>query len=110
VSDPSRIIHDIHEIPPPGSDESYIKQTQELAAMALQEAKNILQYGPSQQKIQVVKSVLGVLARQAAAGQDAVANEMRVKMEALMVSMRDVPVLERTISETYIVDAEIVEE
>jgi hypothetical protein len=31
-------------------------------------------------------------------------------MEALMSSMRDVPVLERTISETYVIDAEIVEE
>jgi hypothetical protein len=78
--------------------------------MALAEAKNILEYGPSQQKIQVVKSVLGVLARQAAAGQDAVANEMRLRMESLMASMRDVPVLERTISETYVIDAEIVEE
>jgi hypothetical protein len=78
--------------------------------MALDEAKRILQYGPSQQKIQVVKSVLGVLARQAAAGQDAVANEMRLRMESLMASMRDVPVLERTVSETYVIDAEIVEE
>jgi hypothetical protein len=97
------------DFPPTSHDESYIRQTQELASLALTEAKNILQYGPSQQKIQVVKSVLGVLARQAAAGQDAVANEMRLRMEALMSSMRDVPVLERTISETYVIDAEIVE-
>ena len=96
--------------PLPAHDESYIRQTQELAALALQEAKNILEYGPSQQKIQIVKSVLGVLARQAAAGQDAVANEMRLRMETLMASMRDVPVLERTISEVVVIDAEIVEE
>jgi hypothetical protein len=94
------------------SDESYIAQTQELAAMALHEAKLILQFGPSQQKIQVVRSVLGVLARQAAAGQDAVANEMRTKMESLMASMRDVPVLDKAPPAVVIndyIDAEIIE-
>jgi hypothetical protein len=89
---------------------SYIEETQELATLALQEAKLILQYGPSQQKIQVVRSVLGVLARQAAAGQDAVASEMRTKIEALMLSMREVPMLETVVTERDFVDAEIVEE
>lgn len=92
------------------SDPSYVEQTQELASLALREAKLILEYGPSQQKIQVVRSVLGVLARQAAAGQDAVANEMRLKMEALLTSMRDVPMLETVVTERDYVDAEVVEE
>lgn len=91
-------------------DPTYIEQTQELASLALKEAKLILEYGPSQQKIQVVRSVLGVLARQAAAGQDAVANEMRLKMEALMMSMREVPILETVITERDYVDAEVIEE
>jgi hypothetical protein len=92
------------------AEPSYVEQTQELASMALTEAKLILQYGPSQQKIQIVRSVLGVLARQAAAGQDAVASEMRAKMEALLLSMREVPVLETVITERDYVDAEVVEE
>lgn len=90
---------------------TYIEQTQELASLALDQAKLILQYGPSQQKIQVVRSVLGVLARQAAAGQDAVASEMRVKMEALMTSMRDVPMLDTTVvGEHDFIDAEVIGE
>lgn len=89
---------------------TYIEQTQELATLALKEAKLILEFGPSQQKIQVVRSVLGVLARQAAAGQDAVASEMRVKMEALMMSMRDVPILDTVVTEHDYIDAEVVDE
>lgn len=90
---------------------SYIQETQELATIALRQAKLILEYGPSQQKIQVVRAVLGVLARQAAAGQDAAASEMRVRMEALMTSMRDVPELTTlVVTDHDFIDAEIVEE
>jgi hypothetical protein len=89
---------------------TYIEQTQELASLALDRAKLILQYGPSQQQIQVVRSVLGVLARQAAAGQDAVASEMRLKLEALMSTMRDVPILEPIVGEQDFIEAEIVDE
>lgn len=87
---------------------SYIEETNELATMALREAKLILQYGPSQQKIQVVKSVLGVLARQAAAGQDAMASEMRQRMEALMAEMREVPQLTQIVRDSDIIDAEVI--
>lgn len=92
----------------PHSD--YIEQTNELAEMALREAKMILQFGPSSQKIQIIRGVLGVLARQAAAGQDAVAAEMRIKMEALMASMRDVPQLTTVVGEHDFIEAEVIEE
>jgi len=92
----------------PESD--YIAKTNELAELALNEAKLILQFGPSNQKIQIIRSVLGVLARQAAAGQDAVSAEMRIKMEALMASMRDVPQLTTIVGEHDFIEAEIVEE
>jgi len=88
----------------------YIEETQELASLALAEAKLVLQFGPSQQKIQVIRSVLGVLARQAAAGQDAVANEMRLKMEALMSSMREVPILDRVVREGDFIEAEVIDD
>ena len=92
----------------PESD--YIERTNELAELALSEAKKILKYGPSPQKIQIIRGVLGVLARQAAAGQDAVAAEMRLKMEALMASMRDVPQLTTIVGDHDFIEAEIVEE
>jgi hypothetical protein len=88
---------------------SYIAKTNALAEMALNEAQRILEFGPSQQKIQIIRSVLGVLARQAAAGQDAVASEMRVRMEALMADMRAVPVLTTIVGEHDFVDAEVVD-
>jgi hypothetical protein len=89
----------------------YIEKTNELAEIALNEARRILEYGPSQQKIQIIRSVLGVLARQAAAGQDAVAAEMRVRMEALMTDMRNVPQLPVVVTDRdFIVEAEIVDE
>jgi hypothetical protein len=89
----------------------YIEKTNELAEIALNEARRILEYGPSQQKIQIIRSVLGVLARQAAAGQDAVALEMRLRMEALMTEMRNVPQLPVVVTERdFIVEAEIVDE
>jgi hypothetical protein len=89
----------------------YVDKTNELAELALNEAKLILQYGPSQQKLQVIRGVLGVLARQAAAGQDAVALEMRLKMETLMASMRDVPQLTTIVGERdFIVEAEVIDE
>lgn len=89
----------------------YIEKTSELAELALNEAKLILEYGPSQQKIQIIRGVLGVLARQAAAGQDAVATEMRLKMETLMASMREVPQLPVVVGEhDFIVEAEIIDE
>lgn len=91
-------------------DSDYIAKTGELAEMALNEAKVILQFGPSQQKIQIIRSVLGVLARQAAAGQDAVANEMRVKMELLMAEMRNVPQLTTVVGEHDFIEAEVVED
>jgi hypothetical protein len=87
----------------------YISKTNELADMALTEARRILEFGPSQQKIQIVRSVLGVLARQAAAGQDAVAMEMRLRMEALMSDMRAVPQLTTIVGEHDFVDAEVIE-
>jgi hypothetical protein len=90
---------------------TYIEETQELVSLALKEAKLMVQYGTTSQKTQIVKSVLGVLARQAAAGQDAAANEMRVKMEALMLSMRTVPELDVvTVGEEDFIDAVIVED
>ena len=92
----------------PESD--YIEKTNELAEIALREAKTILQFGPSQQKIQIIRSVLGVLARQAAAGQDAVAAEMRIKMELLMSDMRNVPQLTTVVGEHDFIEAEIVDE
>lgn len=88
----------------------YVEKTNELAEMALNEAKLILEYGPSQQKIQVIRSVLGVLARQAAAGQDAVASEMRLKMELLMTEMRNVPQLTTVVGEHDFIEAEVVDE
>ena len=91
-------------------DSNYIEQTNELAEMALREAKMILQFGPSSQKIQIIRGVLGVLARQAAAGQDAVAAEMRLKMEALMASMREVPQLTTVVGEHDFIEAEVVDE
>lgn len=89
---------------------SYIKEANELATLALAEAKLILRFGPSQQKIQVIRGVLGVLAKQAAAGQDAVAAEMRAKMELLMASMRDVPILDKVVTEQEIIDVEVVDD
>jgi hypothetical protein len=89
---------------------SYIEETNELATLALREAKFILQFGPSQQKIQIVKSVLGVLARQAAAGQEAMASDMRHKMEVLMADMRNVPALTTVVTDHSFVEAEIVDE
>lgn len=88
----------------------YITKTNELAEMALNEAKLILQFGPSSQKIQIIRGVLGVLARQAAAGQDAVANEMRIKMELLMAEMRNVPQLTTVVGEHDFIEAEVVDE
>jgi len=87
----------------------YIRKTNALAELALNEATRILQFGPSQQKIQIIRSVLGVLARQAAAGQDAVASEMRLRMEALMSDMRAVPQLTTVVGEHDFVDAEVIE-
>jgi hypothetical protein len=93
------------------AEPSYVQETNELATLALREAKLILQFGPSQQKIQVVRAVLGVLARQAAAGQDAAASEMRLKMEALMSSMREVPMINAVVvGEHDYIDAEVVED
>lgn len=91
-------------------DSNYIESTNELAEMALNEAKLILQFGPSSQKIQIVRGVLGVLARQAAAGQDAVANEMRVKMELLMAEMRNVPQLTTVVGEHDFIEAEVIDD
>lgn len=91
-------------------DSDYIERTNELAEMALNEAKLILQFGPSSQKIQIIRGVLGVLARQAAAGQDAVANEMRVKMELLMSEMRNVPQLTTIVGEHDFIEAEVIDE
>lgn len=87
----------------------YVRKTNELAEIALNEARRILEFGPSQQKIQIIRSVLGVLARQAAAGQDAVASEMRLRMEALMSEMRAVPQLTTIVGEHDFVDAEVIE-
>lgn len=88
----------------------YIAKTNELAEIALNEAKIILQFGPSQQKIQIIRSVLGVLARQAAAGQDAVSAEMRIKMELLMTEMRNVPQLTTVVGEHDFIEAEVIDE
>jgi Trm5-related predicted tRNA methylase len=89
----------------------YIEKTNELAELALNEARRILEFGPSQQKIQIIRSVLGVLARQAAAGQDAVATEMRLRMESLMSEMRNVPQLPVVVTDRdFVVEAEIVDE
>ena len=92
----------------PESD--YIEKTNELAEMALNEAKIIFQFGPSQQKIQIIRSVLGVLARQAAGSQDAAAAEIRLRMEALMSEMRNVPQLTTVVGEHDFIEAEIIEE
>lgn len=91
------------------AEPDYIRKTNELAELALNEAHRILQFGPSQQKIQIIRSVLGVLARQAAAGQDAVAAEMRMRMEALMSDMRAVPQLTTIVGEHDFVDAEVID-
>jgi hypothetical protein len=54
--------------------------------------------------------VLGVIARQAAAGQDATAAEMRAKMETLLSSMRNVPMLDKVVTDEEIIDVEVVDE
>lgn len=84
-----------------------IEETNELATLALNEAKLILRFGPSQQKIQVVRAVLGVLARQAAAGQDEAAAEMRYRMAELMSEMRNVPALDKVVTEHDFIDVEV---
>jgi hypothetical protein len=89
---------------------SYIQESNELVSLALDQAKLILRFGPSQQKIQVIRSVLGVIARQAAAGQDATAAEMRAKMETLLSSMRNVPMLDKVVTDEEIIDVEVVDE
>lgn len=89
---------------------SYVEKTNELANEALEQAKLILRYGPSQQKIQVIRSVLGVLAKQAAAGQDAGAAVMRSHMEELMREMRNVPELDVIVTDQDILDVEVIEE
>ena len=88
------------------SQPDYVEETNELALMALREAKRILEFGPSQQKMQIVRGVLAVLARQAAAGHDAVGSEMRVRMEILMADLRNVPEIPLVVTDTDFVEAE----
>lgn len=92
------------------SNPEYVVKTNELVELALNEAKMILQFGPTQQKIQIIRSVLGVIARQAAAGQDAAANEIRLRMEALMAEMRNVPQLTTVVGEHDFIEAEVVDD
>ena len=88
---------------------SYIEETNDLVSLALKQAKLILEFGPSQQKIQVIRSVLGVIAKTAAAGQNSAASEMRAKMELLMSSMRDVPMLDKVVTDQDIIDVQVVD-
>jgi len=93
------------------AEAAYREEINEIGDLVLREAKRIILYGPTQQKLSIIKSFLGVMARQAAVGQDQQATEMRLKLELLMSDMRNVPQLGLpVVGDRDFIEAEIVED
>lgn len=88
-------------------DEKITKEVGRLAQMALKEAFLILEFGPSEQKMSIIKSVLGGLTRQATAGETSGTEEIRVAFDKLLAEAKDVPKLTTIVSETDFVSAEL---
>lgn len=88
-------------------DEKITKEVGRLAQLALKEAFLILEFGPSEQKMSIIKSVLGGLTKQATAGETSGTEEIRVAFDQLLADVKDVPKLTTVVSETDFISAEL---
>lgn len=89
-------------------DEKITKEVGRLAQLALKQAFLMLEFGPTDQKLAIIKTVLGALARQATAGEASGAEEMRIAFETFVEDMKTVPELSTVVTETDFLDVEVV--
>lgn len=89
-------------------DEKLTKEVSRLAQMALKEAFLILEFGPSEQKMSIIKSVVGGLTRQATAGETSGAEEIRVAFDQFLADQKDVPELTTIVTDSSFVDAQVI--
>lgn len=89
-------------------DEKITKEVGRLAQLALKQAFLMLEFGPTDQKLAIVKTVLSSLTRQATAGEASGTEEMRIAFESFVEDMKHVPELETVVTETDFLDVEVV--
>lgn len=94
--------------PVPLIDEKLADGVRKLAAAALREAHTILEFGPTEQKMVVIKSMLGGLSRHVAATSSSEVDDQRTEWEAMLVEMRTegIPERERIVTDDSILDVE----
>lgn len=68
-----------------------VNDLRRLTHKVVRKAEMILEFGPTEQKLAIIKSVLGSAARTAAAEPAGGHDELKIKFEELMQEVRDVP-------------------
>lgn len=80
-----------HSTPATFADEKLQSEVQKLASAALRQAFRILEFGTSEQKLTIVKSVLSGVVRTASTGRNDEQDEMRTAFAAMLNAMTAVP-------------------
>lgn len=94
--------------PVPLIDEKLADGVRKLADAALREAHLILEFGPTEQKMTVIKAMLSGLSRHVATSSSGEAEEARSEFEAILVEMRTqgIPERDRVVTDSDIIDVE----
>lgn len=86
------------------ADEKITNEVQRLAMACLKQAFLTVEFGPSEPRNQIVKTMLSGMVRSVTAGQSSETEEMRVALTALFSDMTDVPSVSTLVTETDILD------
>lgn len=94
--------------PVPLIDETLADGVRKLASAALREAHRILEFGPTPQKMVVIRSMLGGLSRHVTAGNSSEEQQARTEFEAFLLDMRTggIPERERVVTDDSFLDVE----
>lgn len=94
--------------PVPLIDEKLADGVRKLADAALREAHLILEFGPTEQKMTIIKSMLGGLSRHVATSSSNDTEEARNEFQAMLMEMRTdgIPERDRVVTDDDIIDVE----
>lgn len=92
--------------PVPLIDEKLAEDVRKLAAAALREAHTFLEFGTTETKLTIIKSMLSGLSRHVTTSSSSEAEEARVEFEAMLVEMRTdgIPERDRVVTDDDIID------
>lgn len=94
-----------HVLPP--EEEQLAAKIRGLYLLAIQEAHKTLEFGPTEQKMMIIKSLLGGNAIRFASASGGRGEEMRQELDELFAEVRTVPKSVEVVTETGIEEEEI---